>query len=66
MKEIVIFPIEVDGWENEDDLPDLLTDKEYNSMFPTSKVIDGVRMFPYIRVKSNKFYLGRVSIKEKR
>jgi hypothetical protein len=43
-------------WEYEDQLPEL-SDSEYNSMFPESKVIDSARMFPYVLVDGKRKYL---------
>jgi len=44
-------------WEYEDNLPDDLSDAEYDAMFLLSKV-DIVRMFPYIIVKGKKLFLS--------
>lgn len=47
-------------WENEDELPHLLS-FQYDLMFPLSRIIDGVRMFPYIIDEhGNKTYIGKV------
>lgn len=35
-------------WEYEDDLPEM-TDLEYDLLFHQSRVISGVRMYPYTR-----------------
>jgi len=43
-------------WQYEDELPEL-TDKEYDEMFDFSRVIDGVRMFPYMEINNAKHYL---------
>lgn len=43
-------------WQYEDELPEL-TDKEYDGMFDFSRVIDGVRMFPYMEINNAKHYL---------
>ena len=43
-------------WQYEDELPEL-TDKEYDEMFDFSRVIDGVRMFPYMVINNAKHYL---------
>ena len=42
-------------WEYEDQLPDDLG--HYNLMYKFSKIIDGVRMFPYVRINGVRFYL---------
>ncbi len=34
-------------WTHEDELPDEITDEEYQRMYPFSRIIQGVRMFPY-------------------
>lgn len=46
-------------WENEDVLPDM-TDDEYNQIYTESKVMGrvGVRIFPYVEVLGERFYLG--------
>jgi hypothetical protein len=50
-------------WENEDQLPEL-TDLEYDLLYQYSKVVDGVRMFPYTKYwdhskdRERKVYLG--------
>jgi len=50
-------------WEYEDQLPEL-SDFEYGLLYEYSKVVDGVRMFPYTRYwdhangKEIKAYLG--------
>ncbi len=36
-------------WEYEDRLPDL-TNEEYDAIYKYSKVIEGVRMFPFIKI----------------
>lgn len=46
------------GWEYEDALPDYITDKLYDVMYPMSQIRDGVRMFPYIKIDENKHFLG--------
>lgn len=50
-------------WEYEDQLPEL-SNLEYNLMYEYSKVVDGVRMFPYTKYwdhladRECKVYLG--------
>ena len=50
-------------WEYEDQLPEL-TDIEYSLLYEYSKIVDGVRMFPYTKYwdhvndKEVKVYLG--------
>ena len=46
-------------WEHEDELPEDLTDEEYNKMFPLSKVIL-TRRFPYVEINGIKYYLKEV------
>jgi len=43
-------------WRNEDELPEDLTEEDYNQMFSLSKV-DMVRLFPYVEIENNKYYL---------
>lgn len=43
-------------WEYEDQLPEL-PDSRYSLMFRQSKIIDGVRMFPYVQIRDEKYYL---------
>jgi len=43
-------------FEYEDKLPKT-TDLIYEYMFRVSQVIDGVRMFPYIELEGDRFYL---------
>lgn len=40
-------------WEYEDQLEFDMTD----GMFWASRIIDGVRMYPYVVIKSNRYYL---------
>ena len=42
-------------WEYEDELPE---DLNYDAAFGLSKVILGVRMFPYIMFNGQRYYLG--------
>ena len=46
-------------WQNEDELPEM-TDDDYDRIYPESTVFGGigVRMFPYVEIKNNKYYLG--------
>ena len=44
------------GWEYEDELPDSITDGIYSAMFKASTV-DLVRLFPYVEIKGERFYL---------
>jgi len=50
-------------WEYEDQLPDL-TDERYNEMFGLSRVIGGVRMFPYIIWQNKRCYLVNKDMEE--
>lgn len=34
-------------WEYEDNLPDDIPDESFAEMFPVSRIIYGVRMYPY-------------------
>jgi len=50
-------------WEYEDQLPESLTDIEYNHLFEYSEIKDGVRMFPFITIyeldgQPKRLYLG--------
>ena len=51
-------------WEHEDELPQDMTDLEYDLIYPNSKIEDGVRFFPFIDVYDDngdfikKTYLG--------
>jgi len=44
-------------WEYEDELPSM-TNSKYNAIFDQSKVIDGVRMFPFITVDERRIYIA--------
>lgn len=37
-------------WKYEDNLPEWVDDEVYRILYPTSRVIDGVRMFPFITI----------------
>lgn len=47
-------------WEYEDNLPEEIDGKVYDALFPASKIIDGVRMFPYVILGDRRFYLAVV------
>ena len=38
------------GWEHEDELSHELSKSDYDKMFPFSRVISGVRMFPFVNI----------------
>ena len=44
-------------WQNEDELPENLSDEVYKVMYPTS-IVNGVRYFPYMElIDGSKWYL---------
>ena len=43
-------------WEYEDQLPETINNN-YNLMYRHSKIIDGVRMFPYTKIGDIRYYL---------
>ena len=43
----------------EDELPENLTQEEYDRIFSGS-IVDGVRMFPYIEIGTVKYYLSNI------
>lgn len=43
-------------YEYEDELPDDITDEEYDEIF-NSSIIDGVRLFPYVEVEGEKYFI---------
>jgi hypothetical protein len=50
-------------WEYEDRLPEEMTDLDYNRAYAQSKIIDGVRVFPFVTIwnndgKSKRMYLS--------
>jgi len=49
--------IAIIGWKYEDDLPDWIGDEVYNALYPSSKVICGVRQFPYIEICGKEIFL---------
>ena len=59
--EEISFPIK---WINEDEIPSVLLKTQYLSMYKSSKVIDGVRMFPYFESRGKKFYLSGLEEEE--
>jgi len=50
-------------WDYEDELSENVGKREYDMMFQNSKIIDGVRMFPYMEIRDRsssrvqKYYL---------
>jgi hypothetical protein len=40
-------------WEYEDRLPEEMTDLDYDLAYTQSKIVDGVRMFPYVTIWNN-------------
>ena len=50
----IVFAV---AWEYEDELPDYITDELYKSMYPMSKLDDGLRVFPYIKIDEHKHFL---------
>lgn len=42
-------------WEYEDSLP---ADVDYDGSFPFSRIIDGVRMFPFVIVEGEKYFIA--------
>ena len=42
--------IAVIEWKNEDELPEWVDDEVYDTLFSSSKVINGCRMFPFITI----------------
>lgn len=47
-------------WQYEDELPEV-TESQFHMMFALSRVVDGVRMYPYTKDSAgNKSYLGLV------
>ena len=50
-------------WEHEDELSENVGKREYDMMFDNSKIINGVRMFPYVEIRDRfsnrvqKYYL---------
>ena len=51
-------------YEYEDRLPDSITEAEYDELYPSSKVIDGVRMFPYVNVIVGSDSVVRIFLKD--
>lgn len=45
-------------YEYEDELPRNLSREEYDAMFPLS-VVDGVRLFPYVEIYGQRYYLAQ-------
>ncbi len=43
-------------WEYEDELPENLTNKQYNAIYARSK-LDGVRMFPFVTIDDHKYFI---------
>lgn len=43
-------------WEYEDQLPGDISDETFGAMFNCSKV-DGVRLYPYVEIDGNRYYL---------
>lgn len=41
------------GWEYEDEMPEM-KDSEFDAIYPASRVVNGVRMYPYVIVKMGK------------
>lgn len=61
-KDYDIYSLE---WEYEDNLPEYLSDIDYDHLFQYSEVRGGVRMFPFITIYTNqstgetkRIYLG--------
>ena len=44
-------------WEYEDQLPEM-TDEQFNAIYKFSKIISGVRMYPYFNWEGERHYLG--------
>ena len=51
----IVFAV---AWAYEDALPDYITDKLYDLLYPMSQIRNGVRMFPYIAIDERKLFLG--------
>lgn len=53
----IVFQV---GWEFEDELPQYIMDegKLYDSIFLMSRIRDGVRMFPYIKIDDKRHFLS--------
>lgn len=47
-------------WEYEDALSEAMDGKVYDAVFPSSRVVSGVRMFPYVIIDDQRFYLAMV------
>ena len=45
-------------WEYEDQLPKEITDEDYNAMYSESKIVFAVRMFPYVEINEERYYLS--------
>ncbi len=51
-------------WEYEDELPEMY-DEQYDEMFAVSKVISGVRMFPYVNLMPyGRLYINKHNVFE--
>jgi hypothetical protein len=49
------------GWQNEDELPDYIDDNLYKHLYNMSK-LDGVRLFPFIKIDGKKHFLGDLGV----
>lgn len=38
------------NWKSEDQLPDWVDDEIYKVLYPTSKLLEGIRIFPFITI----------------
>ena len=45
-------------WEFEDQLSREITDEDYNAMYPESKIVFAIRMFPYVEINEERYYLS--------
>jgi len=45
------------GWKHEDELPSWVDDEVYDILYPSSRVIDGVRMFPFVSICGKEIFL---------
>ena len=43
-------------WINEDELPDMIS-QDYDELYLESKILGGVRIFPYVEINEKRYYL---------